>query len=294
MHVVSRLLRVAFCLLIVMAIVAPHASRADAQTRDIYVSVVDNRGAPVEGLTEEEFVVREDGVAREVLRVRRADAPIQLALLIDTSQAATDATSRLREGLAAFLERLHGRADISIITVGERPTVLAPFTSDTAQLQKQTGSIFPRPGSGAYLLDGIVEASQALARRPEDRRVIVAITFEGVDYSNRQRDFVLGELAKSRAALHVIAIGRPSASLSDEMRNRNMVLSEGTDRTGGRRDQVLVDSGIPDRLKLAADELVHQYLVTYSSPERLILPERLSVSTTRRNLNARAPSRIPR
>jgi VWFA-related protein len=291
MPLVSRLLPP---LVIWLLVASPQVQRADAQTRDIYVSVVDNRGAPVEGLTEADFVVREDGMAREVLRARQAEETIQLALLIDNSQAAMDAVSRLREGLAAFLERLHGRAEITLITVGERSAVLAPFTSDTQLLQKRTGAIFGRPASGAYLLDGIADASRALARREGARRVIVAVTFEGVDYSNRQREFVLDELAKSGAALHVIAIGRPSDSLSDEMRNRNMVIAQGTERTGGRRDHVLADSGIPSRLQQAADELVHQYVVTYSSPERLIPHERVSVSTTRPDLTARAPSRLPR
>lgn len=291
MPVASRLLA-PFAVCVLLA--SPQVQRADAQTRDIYVSVVDNRGAPVEGLTEADFVVREDGVAREVLNARQAEEPIQLALLIDNSQAATEAVSRLREGLASFLERVHGRAEITLITVGERSTVLAPFTSDTELLQKRTGTIFGRPGAGAYLLDGIVDASRALARRESPRRVIVAVTFEGIDYSNRQREFVLDELTKSGAALHVIAIGRPSGSMTDEMRNRNMVIAEGTERTGGRRDQVLADMGIPDRLRQAADELVQQYVVTYSTPERLIPPERVSVSTTRPNLTARAPSRLPR
>ena len=48
---------------------------------------------------------------------------------------------------------------------------------------------------------------------------------------------------KSGAALHVIALGTPSGSMDDEMRNRGQVISEGTARTGGRRDQVLALSG---------------------------------------------------
>jgi VWFA-related protein len=292
MALVSRLL---WPLVVSLIVATPFVRHADGQTRDILVSVVDSRGAPVEDLTETDLVIREDGVAREVLRVRQAEDPIQLALIIDNSQAASDSVLRLREGLAAFLERLHGRADITLITIGERPTTLAPFTRDTELLQKRTGAIFGRPGAGAYLLDGIVEASRSLARRQEARRAIVVLTFEhAVEYSNLQREQVLAELEKSGAALHVIAVGRPSDSLRDEMRNRNMVIAEGTERTGGRRDLVLADSGIPDRLRQAADELVHQYAVTYGAPDRLIPPERVEVSTTRPNLTARAPRRLPR
>ena len=60
-----------------------------------------------------------------------------------------------------------------------------------------------------------------------------------------------------------------------------MVLSEGTARTGGRRDQVLAISGIPDKLKQAADELLNQYVVTYGRPDKLIPPEKITVTSTR-------------
>ncbi len=265
---------------------------ADVRNREIYVSVLDNKGVPITGLTPADLVVKEDGAVREVLDVKPADAPLQIALLIDDSAAASEATSYLREGLTAFLERMRGRAEIGLITVGERPTVLAPYTTDTEILKKHVGRIFPRNQSGAYLLDAIVDASKALAKREAARPVILALTFEGVEHSNMHYEVVLRELLKSGAALHVIAIGTPSGSMDDEMRNRGQVLSEGTVRTGGRRDQVLAISGIPEKLKQAADELLNQYVVTYGRPDKLIPPEKITVSATRPNVTVRARTRV--
>ena len=76
------------------------------------------------------------------------------------------------------------------------------------------------------------------------------------------------------------------------MRTRGLVLSEGTVRTGGRRDQVLAVSGIPDKLKQAADELLNQYVVTYGRPEKLIPPEKITVTTTKSNVTVRARTRV--
>ena len=285
------------CLVIVStgAASAQTPQRADARSREIYVSAVDRQGAPVTGLTTADFTVKEDGAVREVLDVKPATDPLQIAVLIDDSAAATDATSYLRDGLEAFLERMRGHAEIGLITIGERPTVLAPYTTDTAVLTDKVKRLFPRPNAGAYLLDALVDASRGLAKREARRPVIFAITFEaGPEYSNQHYENVLRDLQKSGAALHVVAIGTPSCSLSDEMRNRGQVLSEGTSRTGGRRDQVLANSGIPDKLKQAADELLNQYVVTYGRPDKLIPPEKIAVTSSRPNVTVRARTRADR
>ena len=282
---------VAVCLVATGASAQTPSAAGDGKARQIYVSALDRRGAPVTDLTPTDLVVKEDGATREVLEVKKADAPLQIAVLIDDSTAATDATTYIREGLEAFIERMRGHAEIGLITVGERPTVLAPYTTDTAELNQRVRRIFPRTGSGAYLLEAIVEASRALAKREATRPVILAITFEGVEHSNQHHENVMRELLKSGAALHVIAVGTPSSSMDDEMRNRGLVLSEGTLRTGGRRDQVLALSGLPDKLKQAADELLNQYLVTYGRPDKLIPPEKITVTTTRQNVTVRARTR---
>lgn len=285
------------CLVIVWtgAASAQAPQGADARTREIYVSAVDRQGAPVTGLTAADFTVKEDGAAREVLDAKPATEPLQIAVLIDDSAAATDATSFMRDGLAAFLERMRGHAEIALVTIGERPTVLAPYTSDFQVLNDKARRFFARPNAGAYLLEGVVDVSRGLAKREAKRPVILAITFESAsEFSNQHYENVLRDLQKSGAALHVIAIGTPASSLDDEMRNRGQVLSEGTSRTGGRRDQVLSNSGIPDKLKQAADELLNQYVVTYGRPDKLIPPEKISVTSSKPNVTVRARTRADR
>lgn len=264
---------------------------ASARTRDIYVSVVDSKGVPIAGLSAADFMVREDGVAREVLKAGPATAPMQIIVLIDDSEAATNAIQRIREGLTAFVDKLQGRAEIGLVTIGERPTSLVQYTTDTAALKKAINRLFARPGAGAYLLEGIQEVSRGLEKREAARPVIVALTTEGVEFSNLQHDQVLKQLQASGAAFHVVAIGMPSSSMSDEMRNRNVVLAEGTERTGGRRDQLLADSSIPEALPRVANELLNQYVVTYGRPEKLIPPERIQVSVSRPGVTVRARTR---
>ena len=265
---------------------------SDARTRNVYVSVLDSKDAPVTGLKAADFQVREDGAVREVLRAEPATAPLQIVLLVDDSQAMDRALQPMREGLTKFVEKMQGHAEIGIVTVGERSTSLVQPTTDVNALKRGITRIFARPGSGAYMLDAIQDVSQGFQRREAERPHIIGITTDTVEFSNLQWQMVLKTLNASGATLNMVSIGMPSASMADEMRNLNQTIAEGTKDTGGRRDQVLATSGIPEALLRVADDLLHQYVVTYGRPERLIPPEKLQVTVSKPDVTVRARTKV--
>lgn len=282
-----------FPALALAAALAPSpAGFAQVKPTDVYVSVVDGKGDPATGLVGEDFRVREDGVTREVLKAGPATEPLTLALLVDDSQTATPAIQMMREAMAGFLKALDGKGEIALVTFGDRPTIVHDYTSNQKALQDAAKRIFPRAGAGGDLLDAIVEVSKGLEKRKAKRPVIAVLMMDGsVEFSNRYYEQVLKELDKGGAALHVVALGSPNTNLSDELRNRNQVVAEGTERTGGRRDNVIALTAAAPKMKQLADELLNQYVVTYVRPETLIPPEKIEVTVTKPGLTARARTR---
>jgi hypothetical protein len=288
----NRRVFLAASLVALALLVRPGHLAAQAIQRSLYVSVLNEAGEPVRGLGPSDFIVREDDVAREVLNVVLADDPMHIALLIDNSQAASRHIPDIRQALPAFIAALTPagegvKHDISIIAVGERPTILIEYTTDRVTLQKGIDRLWSRPGGGAYLLDAIVEVSQGLEKRGASRPVIVAVTIEGPDFSHRLHDQVLDPLRASGAALHVLTIGPPSAESSDEVRERDLVLDEGPRATGGRRDHLLSSMALGGALTKLAEELTHQYRVTYARPQSLIPPRQVTVASSTPGLKAR-------
>ena len=275
------------------ACVVPFFASAQARPTDVYVSVVDSKGDPVSGLSAEDFRVREDGTAREVLKAGPATQPLTVALLVDDSAATTPASQFIREAVDTFIGSLAGKAEIALVTFGERPTILVDYTSDQKKLLDGAKRIFPRPGAGAYLMEALVEVSRGFTKREAARPVIVVLRMDNdVEFSNRHYENVLTELAAGGATLHEISLGQPGDSLSDETRNRDQTMAMGTERTGGRRDNVLALTAAADRMKQLANELTNQYVVTYARPERLIPPEKIEVTTTKPGLTVRARTRV--
>jgi VWFA-related protein len=270
------------------------ASPAAAQTKptDAYVSVTDAKGDPVSGLIAADFRVREDGVAREVLKAGPATAPLTVAFLVDDSQASSQAIQMIREAAEAFVTALAGKAEMSIVTFGERPTIQVDYTTDQKKLLDGAKRIFPRAGAGAYLTEAIVEVSKGLQKREAKRPVIAILAIDNEpEFSNRYYEQVLSELDKGGAALHVISLGPPNTSLNDDRRNRDQVIAYGTERTGGRRDNVIAFTAAAPRMKQLAAELLNQYVVTYARPETLIPPEKIDITVAKAGLTARARTR---
>lgn len=289
----SRRILPAVVTLLAVAFAGSGRLAAQAIQRSLYVSVVDDAGAPVRDLQPTDVVVREDNVAREVLRVAPADEPMQIALLIDTSTASRDNISHFRTALPPFVTALTNpnaagaKNQVAIIAFGERPTILTEYTSSVADLQKGVNRLWSLPATGAYLLDAILEVTQGLKKREARRPVIIAVTQEGTELSYRQYDQVLGPLRDSGAAFYAFMLGTPSGAMNDEARSRNIVVDEGTRNTGGYREQLLTPMALAAKLKTLADQLTHQYLVTYAHPQSLIPPERVTVTAAKPGLTAR-------
>ncbi len=274
-----------------LALSHPTPVGAQARQRALYVSVVDKQGVPVKDVKPEDVVVREDRVSREVLKVEPATDPMQLALLVDNSEAARQAIQFMRDGLGPFVSRLTAAGhSVSFVTLGDRPTIQVNLTSDGAAVKsKGVDRLFAQPGSGAYLLEGLVETTRGFVKNEAARPVIVALITEGIEFSNQSHEQVLEALKKSGATFHALVLteGMKEDLRSDEVRHRNVVLDRGTRETGGRRETLIANMSIAPELEKLASELLAQHKVTYASPERLVPAEKITVEASNKNLVAR-------
>lgn len=262
--------------------------RTQGRERQLYVSALDAAGKPVAALAPTDVVVREDDVAREVLRVERATQPMQVALLVDNSQNADNAIKDMRDAVGAFINRLTPQHEIAIVTLADRPTIQTDYTSNRELLKKGIGRLFSMPGSGAYFLEAILETTRGIRKREAARPVIVALLTDGPEFSTQHYDTVVDALAESGTALHVLMFDRPSAELNtDEVRNRNVVMDRGTRESGGRRETLLTSMSFGDKLAELAAELSNQFVVTYGAPQTLIPPKRIEVRSAKEGLTVR-------
>jgi VWFA-related protein len=268
------------------------AQNRETRERALFVSAVDKDGEPVSGLGPDAFIVREDGARREVLRVSRATEPIDIALLVDNSTAASQEITFFREALSKFVAKMAPGNNIAVITLADRPTIVVDYTSDTKRLSDATGRLFPMPQSGMTLLDGILETAQGLAKRETPRAVIVPVITDGTEFTNRYSNDVVAALDRVDAALHIVGIGQFIHSEEHGIRERSFLLNDGPAKSGGQYITLLSPHGLDPAMQRLARELSSQYKVIYGRPQSLIPPERTEVSSAKTGVTMRgAPAR---
>jgi VWFA-related protein len=281
-------------LALVVAIMVPGAAAAQPNEQTVYASVLDKDGRPVTGLAVEDFVVKEDGASREVLRAGRTADPIDLAVIVDTSTAIQPHLNDFRKALTAFVTRMAGKhsASVAILSMADRPTILSDYTTSVSELTKAVQRIFPQPNSGTVFQDTIADAVKGLQKHDNPRRAIVLITTEGsADFSNVPYERTLEKLTESGASFHALVItsGATGAGIRDQhVRERGIVIDQGTRSTGGRREDLLSSMALSDALDQLAEDLMQQYKVVYGRPGSLVPPKKLDVSVKRPDVKTRA------
>ena len=260
---------------------------AQARERTLFVSAVDDKGEPVDGLGPDAFVVRENGQRREILRVSRATEPIDIALLADNSQAASDEITFIRDALTKFVAVMAPDNRIAVIALADRPTVFVEYTSDIARLNGGIGRLFSMSQSGMTLLDGIWETARGLEKREGPRAVILPVFTDGVEFTNRYSRDVVQALQRAGAALHAVGIGTFEHAEEHAIRERSFLLDEGPRKSGGQRITLLAPNALTATLQRVARELSSQYKVVYGRPDSLFGFDELEIASARAGVTVR-------
>ncbi len=279
---------------------------AEVRTRTIYVSALDTNGAPVPDMRPSDFDVKEGGKTQEIA-VKPATADFRIAVLV-----ADWGTGNFQAGLARFIEKLYGHAEFSLVSVLLQPITVLDYSANLGGLIGGLNRLGVRGRQkDAQLLEAIQDATKTV-RHETKRPVIVVLRIGAEATTSISGDTVRDQLRRSRAILEVISLGIQTSAtqtatgddplsaaqnqLRDDERRQSafalaQVLGDGSRESGGRNDQV-ISTTLVTTLGQLADELLHQYEITYTLPDGVKPSEKLSVTSKRKGVTVRAPTRL--
>ena len=226
---------------------------------NVLVSVLDVHNRPAPDLPVEAFQVFEDGVEQKIdIFESETKQPLDIALMVDASLSARKEIGFEREAASNFIKQVLQADDrLGVFYFDETVTQNGAFSNNVPALQEAVRRI--PEGAGTSLYDAVVLGSQALVKRPPDRRrVIILVTDAGETTS--KADFESARRAALRAGilLYTIVI-RPVRNENGRNTAGEHALQTITETTGGA--MFFPESG--QELGMIFDRIDHELRTQY-------------------------------
>jgi VWFA-related protein len=281
-----------------------------SETHTVFASVLAKDGSPITDLTAADFKVREGGKLQSIADAKIATMPLRVHIIV--SDAGTGA---FQLGVLRLMQALSGRAEFALTSVLGQSQRIMNFTADGEMLGdgiQKIGRRGSRQGTH-QVMEAISNAVADLAA-PGKHPVLIVLRVGNEEPSTMVASTVREALRKSGATMYVVSragASKPVPTYSgpgntDEAARRqmddaerahtslnlNLVLGDGSRESGGYQQESNLTSAVP-ALERLASEISNQYEITYSLTEGAKPSGRIEVTTTRKNVTLRAPTRIP-
>jgi VWFA-related protein len=139
-------------------------------------TVVDERGAYVEGLGRDDFILYEDGVPQDLSVLLPVEAPFQLVMLIDNSSSTKANLGIIKKAAVNFTNEMRASDRIAVFEINFFVRPLGDFTSDRKILSRQIDRLTTFPYGGSKVYDGIAEGIRRLATLSGGRKAVVLLS----------------------------------------------------------------------------------------------------------------------
>jgi Ca-activated chloride channel homolog len=255
--------------------------KVDVKLVNVFVTVTDAQGAPIGGLTKENFILKEDGQVQKISVFDKESAlPLSIALAIDTSLS-TRHDLPLEEAAAKRFAQDILRPVDALSVYGFSEVVREATPGFTPDLKRIDGSIdHIHVGAATAVYDAIYLASRALNPR-QGRKVIVLIT-DGEDTASRvDYQEAVRAAEEAEALVYSIIIVPIENSAGREIGGEHALIQLSED-TGGKYYYATSSGQLDDAFHKISDELRTQYLLAYYPSQRTSFSEfrRIEVQVT--------------
>jgi Ca-activated chloride channel homolog len=237
----------------------------DSALVNTQVSVRDEKGRFVAGLTKDDFIVLDDGKEQPISYFsKESDQPLTVALVVDRSRSVQGALSKAQVAARNFFGSVlrAGKDRAAVVAFDSDVYVVQDFTDDASALA--AAALKLTAAGGTSIFDAVYKTTRdKLGGGEEGRRVILLIT-DGDDTTSRASIEQAIEMAlKNNVIIYAIRVpGDGSLNVRDLQ--GGPVLDRLTEATGGRQFHLDGDenqlAGFFTKLQ---DELRSQYSIGY-------------------------------
>lgn len=252
--------------LVVHYIEAAPAEDESSYNVQVYLSVVDGTGLPIQDLKSDAFSIAEDSQKVDIANLGVVtDEPINIVLVMDTSgsMSGTGITDA-KDAATAFIAGLKENDQVAILAFDNAPRTQIDFTADRKALSDRIALITATRDSNTCLYDAAYSAIQMASTLRSGSRAVILFT-DGID------ETLSGAICSVHTAEDVIALAKeditrtPVYTLGMGYKTDANTLKRIADLTGGLYVFSPRSSQLANAFQLLSDQLRSQYILKYKS-----------------------------
>lgn len=244
--------------------------RVESRLVPVAVNVVDEHGAPVGGLTIDDFDVLEDGKPQKIAVFdKESVTPLAIVMAIDASESVYSDERLERDAAKSFVKSILREQDrIDLMSFADNVDEVVSFTNDAKRFDSGLGRI--QKGDATALYDAIYLASQRLGESrgaPGERRVVVLITDGENTTHHGSYPAALEQAERAGAMIYSLIIVPVDADAGRDTGGEHALIQMARD-TGGKYYYVESKHDLAPALARVSDDLRAQYTVGYYAPQK--------------------------
>ena len=250
---------------------APSGGTIRVQSRlvSVALNVIDEHGAPVSGLKQEDFELTEDKHPQTIAYFdRESTTPLAIVIAVDTSESTFAEEHLERDAAKTFVKSLVRPQDsVALMSFADNVTEVVPFTNDPKRVDAGFGRL--ERGEATAVYDAVYLASQRLAesnKNPAARRVVVMITDGENTTHHGSYDAALEQAQRAGAMIYSLIIVPVEADAGRNTGGEH-ALMELSKETGGKFYEIINKHDVQPAFEHVSDDLRTQYSIGYYAPQ---------------------------
>lgn len=235
--------------------------KVDVKLVNVFVTVTDQQGAPLAGLTKENFNLSEDGAPQTIAVFDKESAlPLSIVMDIDTSLSTRKDLPLELTSARRFARAILRPVDaLCLYEFSETVDEIVPFTSDLKAIDRGIDRV--HYGAATALYDAIYLSAQAVDRR-QGRKVMVIVTDGGDTMSRTDYKQAVRAAQEAEAIVYSIIVVPIEASAGRDTGGEHALIQISED-TGGKYFYATSVPQLDEAFHKISDELRTQYLLAY-------------------------------
>jgi Ca-activated chloride channel homolog len=169
------------------------------------VTVKDKHGQILDGLTEDDFEITEDGAEQQIAHFSRYQLPLAVALVVDLSGSIMPFLRPLRYATMTALRSLKPEDQVALFAFTDRVDRLVELTRDKERIADQIAGF---SAGGSTNINGALDAAANYLRgqAPQSRRVIILVSDNVPTASTISSDRVLDAMLEADVSLYGLKV----------------------------------------------------------------------------------------